>query len=91
MNLKDLVKTAVEQLRAQGKSELTAADICDTALQLDPTRNRRSVLGTLSGLVVGHRHPVYTQADQFLEKVGHGVYKSYQPLEKEVSKRRKRR
>jgi len=91
MNLKTLVQTAVFQLRAEGKSEFTTADICNLALQIDPNRHRRSILGTLPGLVVGRRHPVYTQADQFLEHVRRGVYRMYQPPEKEVSKRRNRR
>jgi len=55
------------------------------------TRKRRSVLGTLPGLVVGRSHPVYTIEDQFLEKVGHGVYRIYQPPEKKTSRKRKRR
>jgi len=91
VNLKDLVKKAVIELSVAGKKEFTAAEICDTALKIDPTRQRRSVLGTLPGLVVGRRHPVYTLADQFLEKVGHGVYRIYKPPEKEAPKKRRRR
>jgi hypothetical protein len=90
MTLKELVKQAVIKLAVAGKEEFTAADICDTALNIDPTRKRRSVLGTLPGLVVGRRHPVYTLADQFLEKVGHGVYRIYQIPEKKTSRKRRR-
>jgi hypothetical protein len=39
---------------------------------------------------IGHRHPVYTIADQFLEKVGHGVYKIYKPPSEEKPKKRRR-
>jgi hypothetical protein len=91
VTLKNLVKEVVIQLAVAGKEEFTAAEICETALKVDPTQKRRSVLGTLPGLVVGRRHPVYTLADQFLEKVGHGVYRIYKPPEKEIPKKRKRR
>ncbi len=91
MTLKDLVKETVIKLSVNGKTEFTTAEICETALQIDPTRKRRSVLGTLPGLVVGRSHPVYTIEDQFLEKVGHGVYRIYQPPEKKTSRKRKRR
>jgi len=91
MNLKELVKQAVIKLAVAGKEEFTAAEICETALKIDPTRQRRSVLGTLPGLVVGRRHPVYTLADQFLEKVRYSVYRIYKPPEKEIPKKRKRR
>ncbi len=91
MTLKELVKQAVIQLAVAGKEEFTTQDICDTALNIDPTRQRRSVLGTLPGLVVGRRHPVYTLADQFLEKVRYGVYRIYQPPEKEIPKKLRRR
>jgi len=91
MTLKDLVKEAVIQLAVAGKEEFTTAEICDTALKVDPTRKRRSVLGTLPGLVVGRSHPVYTLQDQFLEKIGHGVYRIYKPPEKKTSRKRRRR
>lgn len=91
MTLKELVKQSVIKLAVAGKEEFTAAEICETALKIDPTKKRRSVLGTLPGLVVGRRHPVYTIADQFLEKVGHGVYRIYQIPEKKTPGKRKRR
>ena len=91
MTLKDVVKQAVIKLAVAGKEEFTAAEICETALKIDPTKPRRSVLGTLPGLVVGRRHPVYTLADQFLEKMGHSVYRIYKPPEKEIPKKRRRR
>ena len=91
MTLRELVIRAIEELMVQGKSEFEAAEICEEALKIDPERKRRSVLGTLPGLVVGRRHPVYTEADQFLEKVRHGVYQMYVPPEKPVPQRRGRR
>ena len=91
MTLKEVVKQAVIQLAVAGKEEFTATEICEIALKVDPTQKRRSVLGTLPGLVVGRRPPVYTLADQFLEKIGHGVYMIYQPPEKEIPKKRRRR
>ncbi len=92
MTLKELIIRTVDELVAAGKTEFTTAEICETALQIDPTRKRRSVLGTLPGLVVGRSHPVYTIEDQFLDKVGHGIYKIYQPPEeKKTSRTRKRK
>ena len=91
MTLKDLVKKAVIELSVAGKKEFTAAELCETALKIDPTRKRRSVLGTLPGLVVGRRHPVYTLQDQFLEKVRHGVYRIYQLPERKADKKRRGR
>ena len=91
MTLKEVVKKAVIKLAVAGKKEFTTAELCDTALEIDPTQKRRSVLGTLPGLVVGRRHPVYTIQDQFLEKIGHGVYRIYQVPEPKVSGKRKRR
>ena len=89
MTLKELIKSAVEQLLLKGKEEFTASEICEEALRIDPSRKRRSILGTLSGLVVGRKHPVYREKDQFLEKVSHGVYKLHQPLRKRRKKPRK--
>lgn len=73
--MKEVVARAVEKLLLEDKREFTASEICEKALQIDPSQNRRSVLGTLPGLIVGHRHPVYTLEDQFLDRVKHGVYK----------------
>lgn len=87
ITLKDIVRASVEYLKTQGKSEFTTVEICDIALKIDQTRKRPSILGTLPGLVVGHRHPVYTNADQFLAKVRHGVYAIHHSLEKKTSDR----
>lgn len=75
MTLREVVADAIEQLMIEGKREFTASEICEKALEIDPSQKRRSVLGTLPGLIVGRRHPVYTLEDQFLERVKHGVYK----------------
>jgi len=75
VTLRELVIEAIEKLMIDGYSEFTASDICEKALEIDPSQKRRSILGTLPGLIIGRRHPVYTLEDQFLERVRHGVYK----------------
>ena len=89
MTLKELVRMAVEELLKEGKEEFTVDEIYERVEMIEPGRKRESVLATISGLVVGHKHPSYGREDQFLEKVRRGVYRVYRP-ERSRKKRRKK-
>lgn len=78
MTLKQLVFQAVQQLIKEGKTEFRADEICRTGLEIDPSKKRRSILGTISGLTKGGSHPFYTEKDQFLERVRYNLYR-YSP------------
>jgi hypothetical protein len=75
MTLKEVVLESVERLLAEGKREFTTSEVYEKVLEIDPSKKRRSILATLSGLTVGRKHRVYTEKDQFLAKVKYGVYK----------------
>jgi ribosomal protein L31 len=77
MTLKKVVWQAVQQLIQQGKTEFTADDICKKALEIDSTKKRRSIGGTLYGLTKGSSHNFYTENDKFLERVGFNLYKYF--------------
>jgi len=77
LTLKELVRMAVEELLREGKEEFTVDEIYEKVEMIEPGRKRESVLATISGLVVGHKHPSYGREDQFLEKVRRGVYRVY--------------
>lgn len=78
MTLKKVVFQAVQQLLAEGKTEFRADQICQKGLEIDPTKKRRSILGTISGLTKGGSHQFYTEKDQFLERIRYNLYK-YSP------------
>lgn len=75
MTLREVVINAIEKLMNEGKREFKASEICEKALEIDPSQKRRSVRATLPGLIVGHKHTFYTEEDQFLKRVKYGVYK----------------
>jgi len=73
--LREVVIDAIEKLMNEGYREFTSSQICEKALEIDPSKKRRSILGTLPGLIVGRKHTFYTEEDQFLKRVKYGVYK----------------
>jgi len=78
MTLKQVVFQAVQQLLEEGKTEFSADQICQKGLEIDPSKKRRSILGTISGLTKGGSHQFYTEKDQFLERIKYNLYK-YSP------------